>query len=43
MNEAFQKLGYCPQHDAQWKKISIREHLELYAAIRGVPSKEIPR
>ncbi|XP_026281728.1 cholesterol transporter ABCA5 isoform X3 [Frankliniella occidentalis] len=43
MNEAFQKLGYCPQHDAQWKKISCREHLELYAAIRGVPSKDIPR
>lgn len=43
MHEAFQKLGYCPQHDAQWKKISCREHLELYAAIRGVPSKDIPR
>lgn len=43
VNEAFQKLGYCPQHDAQWKKISCREHLELYAAIRGVPSKDITR
>lgn len=43
MSQAFQKLGYCPQHDAQWKKISCREHLEVYAAIRGVPSKDISR
>lgn len=36
-------MGYCPQHDAQWKNITVREHLECYAAIRGVPPEEIPR
>ncbi|KAJ4426611.1 hypothetical protein ANN_26409 [Periplaneta americana] len=41
--EAFQLMGYCPQHDAQWKNITVREHLECYAAIRGVPSSEINR
>lgn len=35
MNDAFQLLGYCPQHDALWKNITVREHLECYAAIRG--------
>lgn len=43
MNEAFRKMGYCPQHDAQWKNITVREHLECYAAIRGVPWVEINR
>lgn len=41
MAKAFQIMGYCPQHDAQWKNITVREHLECYAAIRGVPSGEI--
>ncbi|XP_044260177.1 cholesterol transporter ABCA5-like [Tribolium madens] len=41
MNHAFQLLGYCPQHDALWKNITVREHLECYAAIRGVPSSDI--
>ncbi|XP_071448970.1 cholesterol transporter ABCA5-like [Hetaerina americana] len=40
--EAFQLMGYCPQHDALWKNITVREHLELYAAIRGVPPIDIP-
>ncbi|KAJ8680638.1 hypothetical protein QAD02_016425, partial [Eretmocerus hayati] len=41
--EAFRQMGYCPQHDAQWKNITVREHLECYAAIRGVPFGEISR
>jgi ATP-binding cassette subfamily A (ABC1) protein 5 len=36
-------MGYCPQHDAQWKNITVREHLECYAAIRGVPPSDINR
>ena len=43
MSEAFLLMGYCPQHDAQWKNITVREHLECYAAIRGVPWGEIHR
>lgn len=38
---AFSTLGYCPQHDALWKNITVKEHLELYAAIRGVPRRQI--
>ncbi|XP_053988069.1 cholesterol transporter ABCA5-like isoform X3 [Hylaeus volcanicus] len=43
MAEAFRQMGYCPQHDAQWKNITVREHLECYAAIRGVPWGDIGR
>ncbi|KAI4454722.1 atp-binding cassette transporter subfamily a abca [Holotrichia oblita] len=39
--DAFKLLGYCPQHDALWKNITVREHLECYAAIRGVPKSKI--
>lgn len=43
MTDAFRLLGYCPQHDALWKNITVREHLECYAAIRGVPYGDISR
>ncbi|XP_015126948.1 ATP-binding cassette sub-family A member 5 [Diachasma alloeum] len=43
MAEAFRQMGYCPQHDALWKNITVREHLELYAALRGVPWKDVDR
>ena len=42
-SEGFQYLGYCPQFDAVWRKITVREHLETYAAIRGVAAKDIKR
>ncbi|PSN57079.1 ATP-binding cassette sub-family A member 5 [Blattella germanica] len=29
ITDAFQLMGYCPQHDAQWKNITVREHLEV--------------
>ncbi|XP_049879366.1 cholesterol transporter ABCA5-like isoform X2 [Pectinophora gossypiella] len=42
-SSAFQMLGYCPQHDALWKNVTIREHIECYAAIRGVSKQDTPR
>ncbi|XP_059079473.1 cholesterol transporter ABCA5-like isoform X1 [Tigriopus californicus] len=39
----FDMLGYCPQFDAVWKTITIREHLQVYAAIRGVAKPNIGR
>ena len=32
-------IGYCPQFDALLDRLTVREHLELFARIRGV-SKE---
>ncbi|EAR97153.2 ABC transporter family protein (macronuclear) [Tetrahymena thermophila SB210] len=30
-------IGYCPQFDALIENLTAREHLELYAAIKGIP------
>jgi len=29
-------VGYCPQFDTIFEGISVREHLEIYAVIKGV-------
>ncbi|CAK5189331.1 unnamed protein product [Aphanomyces euteiches] len=34
-------IGYCPQFDALIDLMTVREHLELFAAIKGVPSGQI--
>ena len=36
-------LGYCPQFDALWDKLTPREHLQLYGKIKGVPKSEMKR
>ena len=33
ISPAFALLGYCPQFDALWKVVTVREHLRTYAAI----------
>ncbi|KAL7012162.1 hypothetical protein ACKWTF_014662 [Chironomus riparius] len=42
-NDVFKMMGYCPQYDALWKNVTVREHLEVYAAIRGVGVKDRKR
>lgn len=32
------RVGYCPQFDAHFTNMTGREHVELYASIKGVPS-----
>ena len=34
---ARQSLGFCPQFDALLDQLTVREHLQLYARLRGVP------
>ncbi|RUS70601.1 hypothetical protein EGW08_021636, partial [Elysia chlorotica] len=34
--------GICPQHDIIHKELSCREHLEIFANIKGIPPKQIP-
>jgi ATP-binding cassette subfamily A (ABC1) protein 1 len=34
-------LGYCPQADALLELLTVREHLELYARIKGVPEPQV--
>ena len=31
------RVGYCPQFDAHFSNLSGREHVELYASVKGVP------
>jgi len=38
MSQARQFIGYCPQFDALLENLTSREHLELYAAIKGIPA-----
>ncbi len=34
-------LGYCPQFDALLELLTVREHLELYARIKGVREEKV--
>ncbi|KAL4429304.1 hypothetical protein ABPG74_002290 [Tetrahymena malaccensis] len=43
IKQAQQYIGYCPQFDALLDNLTSREHLELYAAIKGIPSDLIPQ
>lgn len=41
MGDVHQNMGYCPQFDAINDLLNGREHLELYARLRGVPEEEV--
>ncbi|XP_053268090.1 retinal-specific phospholipid-transporting ATPase ABCA4 [Pleuronectes platessa] len=41
--DVHQNMGYCPQFDAIDELLTGREHLHLYARLRGVPECEISR
>lgn len=30
-------VGYCPQFDALFDSLTVREHLELYGRLKGIP------
>ena len=35
-SEARSMVGYCPQFDAIYEQLSVKEHLEFYGTIKGV-------
>lgn len=39
--EARQSMGVCPQHNVLFPKLTVREHLLLYAKLKGVPKETI--
>ncbi|KAM9689298.1 retinal-specific phospholipid-transporting ATPase ABCA4 isoform 2-T2 [Trichechus inunguis] len=43
ISDVHQNMGYCPQFDAIDDLLTGREHLYLYARLRGVPAEEIER
>mmetsp|Transcript_30475 Transcript_30475/g.46698 ORF Transcript_30475/g.46698 Transcript_30475/m.46698 type:complete len:119 (+) Transcript_30475:4141-4497(+) len=32
-------IGYCPQFDAIFEGLTVREHLEIYSKLKGIPAK----
>ncbi len=42
LNYYYYFKGYCPQFDALLPNLTAREHLWLYARIKGVKEYEIP-
>ncbi|KAL4476000.1 hypothetical protein ABPG72_007886 [Tetrahymena utriculariae] len=40
ISQAQQYIGYCPQFDALLDNLTAREHLELFAAIKCIPSNK---
>lgn len=36
-DQARRLIGYCPQHDCIFDLVTVEEHLEYYARIKGIP------
>ncbi|XP_040187478.1 ATP-binding cassette sub-family A member 10-like [Rana temporaria] len=36
-------LGYCPQHNSLWPNLTVKEHLEISAAIKGMNKEDTDR
>eukprot|EP01116_Phalansterium_solitarium_P019773 TRINITY_DN564_c0_g2_i1.p1 TRINITY_DN564_c0_g2~~TRINITY_DN564_c0_g2_i1.p1 ORF type:complete len:1819 (+),score=747.59 TRINITY_DN564_c0_g2_i1:87-5543(+) len=36
-------LGVCPQHDIVWNELTAREHLRLFARLKGIESELVER
>ncbi|KAG5189427.1 hypothetical protein JKP88DRAFT_176875 [Tribonema minus] len=34
-----QDMGLCPQHDTLFPLLTVREHLQLFCAIKGIPAR----
>ncbi|KAM9761903.1 phospholipid-transporting ATPase ABCA1 isoform 1-T1 [Menidia menidia] len=43
MERVHQLMGYCPQFDAISDLLTGREHLELYARLRGIPEESVSK
>ncbi len=36
-----QSFGVCPQHDILFDTLTVREHLEFYGGLKGVPPEHL--
>ena len=41
MHEIYNVLGVCPQFDILWDDLTVKEHLLLYARIKGVRDERV--
>uniref|UniRef100_A0A1I8JFB6 ABC transporter domain-containing protein n=1 Tax=Macrostomum lignano TaxID=282301 RepID=A0A1I8JFB6_9PLAT len=35
-------IGFCPQHDPIFRRITVEEHLTFYSRVRGIPELLVP-
>ena len=40
MDKFRKNLGICPQHDVLFDKLTQREHLNMFAVYKGIPSEQ---
>eukprot|EP00398_MALV-I-01_sp_L67-1_P000040 gene40-457_t len=33
-------FGYCPQSDTLWPKLTVKQHMQFYASIKGLPMSD---
>lgn len=43
MDKIRQSMGVCPQHDVLWGELTVKEHLQFFAALKGVPADEVDK
>lgn len=41
MHRIRQSLGVCPQHDVLFEYLTVMEHMEMFASLKGVPKQDI--
>jgi ABC-type glutathione transport system ATPase component len=41
MDEIRKIMGICPQHDILFDDLTAREHIQLYAGLKGVPASQL--
>ncbi|XP_018476057.2 ABC transporter A family member 1 [Raphanus sativus] len=41
MDEIRKELGVCPQHDILFPELTVREHLEMFAVLKGVKEDSV--
>ncbi|XP_069016034.1 cholesterol transporter ABCA5 [Embiotoca jacksoni] len=42
VDNPLEHVGYCPQVNPLWPRITLQEHLEIYAAVKGLKGQDVP-
>ncbi|KAK1794086.1 hypothetical protein P4O66_010988, partial [Electrophorus voltai] len=42
VDNPLEHAGYCPQVNPLWPRITLQEHLQIYAAIKGLRNDDVP-
>uniref|UniRef100_A0A8D3DMQ5 Cholesterol transporter ABCA5 n=1 Tax=Scophthalmus maximus TaxID=52904 RepID=A0A8D3DMQ5_SCOMX len=42
VDNPLEHVGYCPQVNPLWPRVTLQEHLEIYAAVKGLRGQDVP-